>query len=91
MEPAKFKKLEDYASTLQKKGAGEEASSDFESAIATYLKLVDVLLVMADSAPSYPYWVRCTTSAENHQKKVRSLIARAALKQERQESRAQLY
>ena len=44
-------------------------------AIGTYLKLVDVLLVMADATPNYPYWVKCTTSAETYQKKIKTLIA----------------
>ena len=43
MDAAKFKKLEEYASTLGKKGAEEEKNHEFVEAIQTYLKLVDVL------------------------------------------------
>lgn len=88
MDAAKFKKLEDYVSTLGKKGAQEEKNQEYVEAIATYLKLVDVLLVMADATPSYPYWVKCTTSAETYQKKAKSLIALASLKQEKETPQA---
>jgi hypothetical protein len=82
VEAAKFKKLEEYASTLGKKGGEEEKSGDFAGAIPTYLKLVDVLLILADASPSYAYWVKCTTNAENYQKKIRQLIAKASLQME---------
>ena len=83
MDAAKFKKLEEYAGTLGRKGAEEEKNQEYVVAIGTYLKLVDVLLVMADATPNYPYWVKCTTSAETYQKKIKSLIALASLKQEK--------
>jgi hypothetical protein len=83
MDAAKFKKLEEYASTLGRKGAEEEKNQEYVEAIGTYLKLVDVLIVMADATPNYPYWVRCTTSAETYQKKIKTLIALASLKQEK--------
>lgn len=88
VESSKLKKLEEYVSVLGKKGAEEESHGDYSSAIPTYLKLVDVLLVMAEEAPGHPYWVRCTISAENYQKKIKSLIAQAALKQERAEAQS---
>jgi len=83
MDAAKFKKLEEYASTLGRKGAEEEKNQEYVEAIGTYLKLVDVLIVMADATPNYPYWVKCTTSAETYQKKIKTLIALASLKQEK--------
>ena len=83
MDAAKFKKLEDYASTLGKKGADEEKNLEYSEAISTYLKLVDVLLVMSEVSPSYPYWVKCTTRAENYQKKIRLLIGKAQLQKEK--------
>lgn len=82
MDAAKFKKLQEYVSFLSKKGAEEEKNCDYAEAIPTYLKLVDVLIVMADAAPNHPIWVKCTDDAENYQKKIKSLIALAALKQE---------
>ncbi|MHB2037488.1 MAG: hypothetical protein ACYCPW_12220 [Nitrososphaerales archaeon] len=83
MDASKFKKLEEYASTLGKKGAEEEKNHEYVEAIQTYLKLVDVLLVMADATPNYPYWVKCTTSAETYQKKIKTLIGLAVLAQEK--------
>ena len=70
-------------STLGRKGGEEEKNQEYVEAIGTYLKLVDVLLVMADATPNYPYWVKCTTSAETYQKKIKILIALASLKQEK--------
>ena len=89
MDAAKFKKLEEYASTLGKKGAEEEKNREYVEALQTYFKLVDVLLVMADATPSYPYWVKCTTSAETYQKKIKSLIALASLQQEKAQTPTQ--
>ena len=88
MEPAKLKKIEEYLSVLGKKGAEEESARDYSNAIPTYLKLVDVLLVMAEESPGYAYWVRCTTSAQSYQKKIKSLIAQASLKQQRAETQS---
>ncbi len=90
MDAAKFKKLEDYVSTLGKRGAEEEKNGEYAEAIPTYLKLVDALIIMADAAPSYPSWVKCTTSAENYQKKIKSLIALAAVKQEKSEAQVEM-
>ncbi|MCL5068784.1 MAG: hypothetical protein M1368_10595, partial [Thaumarchaeota archaeon] len=72
----------DYVAYLLKKGEEEERTEDYAEAIPTYLKLVDVLLVMADGAPNHPYWVKCTAGAEANQKKIRTLIAKASLKQQ---------
>ena len=89
MDAAKFKKLEEYASTLGRKGTEEEKRQEYVEAIGTYLKLVDVLIVMADATPNYPYWVKCTTSAETYQKKIKTLIALASLKQEKAQTSTQ--
>lgn len=86
VEADKLKRLEEYVSVLGKRGAEEESHGDYSSAIPTYLKLVDVLLVMAEESHGHAYWVRCTNSAENYQRKIKSLIAQAALKQERTET-----
>ncbi|MCL4519288.1 MAG: hypothetical protein M1587_08840 [Thaumarchaeota archaeon] len=86
MDSAKLKKLEEYVAYLIKKGADEEKSESYEDAIPTYLKLVDVLLLMADAAPSHPYWLKCTDAAEAHQKKIRTLIAKASMKQQATQS-----
>lgn len=85
MEASKFKKLEEYASFLGKKGAEEEKNGEYTEAIPTYLKLVDVLLVMSEVSPSYPLWVKCTTNAESYQKKIRIMIAQASRQNEIQQ------
>jgi len=85
LSPSDLKKMEMYVQYLEQKGSGEEKSGDYVEAIATYLKLVDVLLVFAESVPTYPQWVKCTTSAETYQKKIKSLIALASLKQKQEE------
>jgi len=77
-----------YVQYLEQKAVGEEKAASYVEAIATYLKLVDVLLVLADAVPSYPEWVKCTTSASNYQKKVKSLIALASLRQKQEEEAA---
>ena len=77
--------MEGYVQYLEQKGNGEEKATNYVEAIATYLKLVDVLLVFSEAVPSYPQWVKCTTSASNYQKKIKSLIALASLKQKQEE------
>lgn len=83
LEAEKYRKLDQYASFLKEKGTSEERKKEYSEVIPTYLKLVDVLLVMADGAPSYQYWVKCTTDAESYQRKIKSLIAIASLEQEK--------
>ena len=85
LSPADLKKMEGYVQYLEEKGNGEEKAGSYIDAIATYLKLVDVLLVYAEAVPSYPQWVKCTTSASNYQKKIKSLIALASLRQKQEE------
>jgi len=81
LNPAELKKLEGYVQYLEQKGAEVEKSQDYVEAIGTYLKLVDVLLVFAEGTPSYPQWVKCTTSASSYQKKIKTLIALAKQKE----------
>jgi hypothetical protein len=80
--------MEGYVKYLEQKGASEEKSASYVEAIATYLKLVDVLLVFADVVPTYPEWVKCTTAASDYQKKVKQLIATASLRQKQEEEQA---
>jgi hypothetical protein len=87
-ENEKFRKLQNYVAYLGEKGAEDEKTGELVSAIATYLKLVDVLLVMADISPNYPLWVKCTSSAENYQKRIKLLIPKASLKEEEEKEKA---
>jgi hypothetical protein len=80
--------MEGYVQYLEQKGSGEEKAGEYVDAITTYLKLVDVLLVFADAVPTYPQWVKCTTSASNYQKKVKSLIGLASLKQKQEQEQS---
>jgi hypothetical protein len=89
LSPADLKKMEGYVQYLEQKGNGEEKAGNYIEAIATYLKLVDVLLVFADAVPSYPQWVKCTTSASDYQKKIKSLIALASLRQKQEEEKVE--
>lgn len=89
MDPAKYKKISDYASLLIQQAETEEKDKEYAFAIEKYLKAVDVLLVMADASPNYPAWVRCTGKAESIQKKIKSLIALAALKEEKERANPQ--
>lgn len=84
MDPSKYKKLSDYAALLTQQAEAEEKSKDYAYAIEKYLKTVDVLLVMSEAAPNYPSWVQCTTRADSIQKKIKTLIALASLKEERE-------
>ena len=79
--------MEGYVQYLEQKGNGEEKAGSYVEAIASYLKLVDVLLVFAEVVPSYPQWVKCTTTASNYQKKIKSLIALASLRQKQEEEK----
>jgi hypothetical protein len=74
-----------YVQYLEQKGNEEGKAQSYIEAIATYLKLVDVLLVFSEQVPSYPEWVKCTTSASNYQKKIKALIAVASLRQKQEE------
>ena len=82
MEAAKLKKLEEYAAILGKKAADEEKEGAYAEAIPTYLKIVDVLLVMSEASSNYSYWVKCTTNAETYQKKIKTLLTKLSIKNE---------
>ena len=83
MDSAKFQKLKDYVNVLVQQGASYEKDGEYELAIDKYLKVVDVLLVMGDSAPDYPMWVQCTDKAQAFQKKIKNLIVLASIEQEK--------
>lgn len=80
--------MEGYINYLEQKAQSEEKAEDYVEAIATYLKLVDVLLVYAEAVPAYPDWVKCTTKASGYQKKVKTLIAVASLRQKHTDEEA---
>jgi hypothetical protein len=80
MDSSKIKKLFDYASLLEGQGNQFEKESEETEAIRAYIKMVDVLLLLAEAAPDYPSWVKYTDKAEKYQKRVKILIAKASAK-----------
>jgi hypothetical protein len=87
LDSVKFRKLKDYVNILVRQGDSYEKESDLSGAIQKFLKVVDVLLVMADIAPSYPDWLECVNKAQAFQKKIKSLLALASIEREREEGR----
>jgi hypothetical protein len=90
MNAADLAKLEGYVSHLERKAAEEDKDGDYVNEIATCLRLVDVLLVFAEGTPDYPKWLKCTNKATGYQKKIRSLIALASLKQKQEEQQIKI-
>ncbi len=86
MNSADLVKLDNYVSFLEKKAADEEKSQQYVDEIATCLKLVDVLLVVAEASADYPKWLKCTNTAASYQKKIKSLIVLASAKQKEAEA-----
>ena len=86
MNAADLAKLDNYVAFLQNKAADEEKKQEYVDEIATCLKLVDVLLVVAEASSSYPKWLKCTNTAASYQKKIKSLIALASAKQKESEA-----
>src|ERR1700730_5843273 len=91
MNAANLVKIEGYVSHLEIKASEEDKNGEYVDEIATCLKLVDVLLVYAEATPDYPKWLKCTNKATEYQKKIRSLIALASLKQKQQEEQKFLH
>lgn len=79
-------KLLDYAKLLAKQGESSEKNGEEEEAIPKYIKVVDILLLLAESAASYPDWTSYITKAEFYQKRTKILIAKVALKRENADS-----
>ncbi|MHB8568133.1 MAG: hypothetical protein ACYC7D_12000 [Nitrososphaerales archaeon] len=74
--------MNEYAAALIQQAETEERNKEYAFAIEKYLKTVDVLLVMADSTPNYNSWVQCIAKVQNFQKKIKALIALAALQRD---------
>ncbi len=73
MDSAKLKKLQDYSVFLTEQAESKEASGNTSEAIKDYVKLVDVLLLLANEAKDHPTWQQIIGRAEFYQKKVRSM------------------
>lgn len=73
MDSAKLKKLQDYSVFLTEQAESKEASGNTSEAVKDYVKLVDVLLLLANEAKDHPTWQQIIGRAEFYQKKVRSM------------------
>jgi hypothetical protein len=89
MDSGKYKKLLDYAISLEKLGNQFEKDQVETEAIPNYIKMVDVLLLLAEVAPDYSSWQRFTDRADFYQKRVKILIAKASAKMNTSQESAQ--
>ncbi len=74
MDAANLKKLQDYAAYLAKQAEKEEADGKTSDATKSYLKLIDVLLLLGRESKDQQTFLRYTSSAEFYKKKVKGLI-----------------
>lgn len=79
-------KLLVYAKLLAKEGEGFEKSGEEEETIPKYIKVVDILLILAEAAPTYPDWSYYISKAEFYQKRAKLLLARLSMKRENSEN-----
>jgi hypothetical protein len=73
MDASKVKKLQDYASFLMKQAESKEQQGNSTEAARDYVKLVDILLLLANEAKDHPTWQQIITKVEYYQKKVKAL------------------
>ena len=85
MEASKMAKLLDYAKLLAKQGETSEKNGEDEDAIPKYIKVVDILLLLAESAPTYPDWTNYVGKAEFYQKRTKILLAKVSMKKDQKE------
>ncbi len=78
-------KLLDYAKLVAREGETLEKEKEDEDAALKYIKVVDILLLLADAAPTYPDWTYYIEKAEFYQKKAKQLIVGASIKAEKLE------
>jgi hypothetical protein len=74
LDAEKNKKLQQYATILTDQAKEAEQSGKSDEAIKHYLKLVDVLLVLASEAPDQGTWMQYIRQAEAYQTRIRSLV-----------------
>ena len=72
-------KLLDYAKLLAKEGEGFEREGDYEEALPKYIKVVDILILLAEAAPTYPDWTNYIGKAEFYQKRAKMLVTRISM------------
>jgi hypothetical protein len=74
MDSAKLKKLQDYSVVLTQQAESKEAQGNKNEAVKDYVKLVDVLLILANEAKDHPTWQQLVNRAEFYQKKARTMV-----------------
>lgn len=74
MDSAKLKKLQEYSAFLTQQAESKEAAGNKSEAVKDYVKLVDVLLLLANEAKDHPGWQQLIGRAEYYQKKARSMV-----------------
>lgn len=82
MDSSKMSKLLDYAKLLAKEGESLEKDGEEEEAVPKYIKVVDILLILADAAPTYPAWTDYINKAEFYQKRTKILLAKISMKRD---------
>lgn len=75
MDSAKLKKLQDYSTYLTQQAESKEAQGNPAEAAKDYVKLVDVLLVLANESKDHPSWQQLISRAEFYQNKARGLAS----------------
>jgi len=75
MDAAKVKKLEEYSLILERQAREFETQGEGNEAAKIYVKLVDILLLLAREAPDHPTWLKYSTKAESFQKKAKVAMA----------------
>lgn len=74
MDSAKLKKLQEYSAFLIQQAESKEATGNKSEAVKDYVKLVDVLLLLANETKDHPGWQQLIGRAEYYQKKARSMV-----------------
>jgi len=85
---SKLKKIEMYATRLAGEGAAKEKESRFGDAIADYLQAADFFLLLAKNTPDYTPWKSLSDRAIACQQRVRILIAKRKLEEEKADREA---
>ena len=76
LDPRRQEKLQELVRTLGSQAQQAEKDGNVDDAARLYIKLVDVLLLLArESGDNHPLWVKYTKQAEAYQAKVKTLIS----------------
>ncbi|HZW56675.1 MAG TPA: hypothetical protein VFF30_10345 [Nitrososphaerales archaeon] len=74
LDPQKMKKLQELAQTISGQAQAAEKEGSKEEAAKLYIKLVDILLLLARESGDNTKWAQYTRQAEAYQARVKSLI-----------------